>query len=344
MSAPKRARDDEPVGASAAGGAGGSPPPPLPPPPARHLPPAEDDDAYERRLKLTDVIGLVALNGYAREADACAGLCRETWRCIPAGLSAADADRVRRDHPLWQAIINLEQSEDKETRLQRGRSPRATSLLRYALFPSSASLMRRCCPGALKATRLHSAVFKGSLACVRELCEWHANIEAADWFGRTPLYLACEYRRVDIVRELLARGANTEAVTHDGATSLVTAGQQGLVDLVRELLLRGANIEAATNSGCTSLHVASLRGKLAVVRELLARGAHPNTADIYGETPLIDSSRHGDVEVVRALLTAGADKHHVANNGSTAASLAGTGLHAAPASRAAILALLAAAP
>ena len=91
MSAPKRAREDESA-AAAAGGAGDGPPPP---PPARRSRPADDDEAYERRLKLTDVIGFVALNGYAREANACSGLCRETWRCIPAGLSAADADRVR---------------------------------------------------------------------------------------------------------------------------------------------------------------------------------------------------------------------------------------------------------
>ena len=73
MSAEKRARGDVSAGA-AAGGAGGAPPPPA----HRRPPPAEDDDAYERRLKLTDVIGFVALNGYAREANACAGLCRES--------------------------------------------------------------------------------------------------------------------------------------------------------------------------------------------------------------------------------------------------------------------------
>ena len=118
MSAPKRARDDESAGA-AAGGTGGAPPPP-PPPPARRRPATRSAvaaEAYERRLKLTDVIGFVAQNGYAREANACAGLCRETWRCIPAGLSAADADRVRRDHPLWQAIIDLKHGKFKETRL-----------------------------------------------------------------------------------------------------------------------------------------------------------------------------------------------------------------------------------
>ena len=35
-------------------------------------------EAYERRLKLTDVIGFVAQNGYAREASRCARLC--PWR------------------------------------------------------------------------------------------------------------------------------------------------------------------------------------------------------------------------------------------------------------------------
>ena len=269
MSAPKRARDDEPVGA-AAGGAGGPPPPP--PPPARRLPLAEDDDAYERRLKLTDVIGFVALNGFAREANACSGLCRETWRCIPAGLGAADADRVRRDHPLWQAIIDLGHGKRKQTRLAM-------------------------------------AVQHGSLARVRELCDWRAQVDAVDSGGWTPLFWA-----------------SIKCIT----------------DVVRELLARGANIEATIKSGWTSLHAASLGGKLAVVRELLAHGADPNTANIYGETPLIGSSRNGRVEVVRALLAAGADKHHADVTGDTAASVAGG--HYAPHSRAAILALLAAAP
>jgi hypothetical protein len=237
MSAPKRALDDEAAAAAAAGGVGGAPPPPA------HLlpPPADDDDAFERRLKLTDIIGFVALNGYAREADACAGLNRETWRCIPAGLSAADADHVRRDHPLWQAIIDLKH-------------------------------------GQWRSTRLDLAAIKGRLSCVRELCDWRADIEAADNDGRTPLWYASSFGRLDVVRELLARGAN---------------------------------VNAATNFGTTSLMHASWRGH---------------------------------VEVVRALLAAGADKRRMTNNAHTATSLAGKDATAPPGSRAAILALLAAAP
>ena len=198
MSAPKRVRDDEPAGA-AARGAGG--PPPSPPPPA------EDDDAYERRLKLTDVIGFVAMNGYAREANACAGLNRETWRCIPAGLSASDADRVRRDHPLWQAIIDLKH-------------------------------------GAWKWSRLGWAAYYGHMARVRELCDWRADVEAADRDGRMPLWWASCRGHLDIVRELLARGANIEAATQSGSTSLLVACSHGHLNIVRELLARGANAKA----------------------------------------------------------------------------------------------------
>jgi len=230
--------------------------------------------AYERRLKLTDVIGLVAQNGYAREADACAGLTRETWRCIPAGLSATDADRVRRDHPLWQAIIDLRHGEWKETRLSRAAS-------------------------------------EGKLSRVRELCDWRADVEVTDVYGRTPL---------------------------------IDASYSGHHDVMRELLARGANIEAAMNEGITSLFIASQEGHICVVRELLARGANVNAADNNGDTPLIIASYFGYVDVVRALLSAGADKHHVDNVGDTATSCAGDGDGVKPSAKAAVLALLAAAP
>ena len=78
------------------------------------------------------------------------------------------------------------------------------------------------------------------------------------------------------------------------------------------------------------------------VLELLSHGANVNAVFSYGYTPLILSSFKGHVEVVRALLAAGADKHHVSCDGLTATSEAGTVGN--PGSRAAILALLAAAP
>ena len=235
MSALKRAREDEAAAGAATGGAGGpAPPPPQPPPlpPARRRPAtrsvvATEALAYERRLKLTDVIGLVAQNGYAREANGCAGLCRETWRCIPPGLSAADADRVRRSHPLWQAIIDL---------------------------PDDAHAFNLN-------TRMSKAVARDDLARVRELCDWQADIEAADEVGATPLWRAscCVGRtlprggcvRIAIVRELLARGADVNRVaSQEGNMSvLMAACAHGCTEVVGALLAAGADKQYASHIG-----------------------------------------------------------------------------------------------
>jgi hypothetical protein len=223
MSAPKRVRDDGP----AAGGAGGPPPPP---PPTRGLPPAEDDSAYERRLKLTDVIGFVALNGYAREADACAGLCRETWHCIPAELSEADADRVRRDHPLWQAIIDLEHGQHKWTRLMQ-------------------------------------AADVGDLARVRELCDWRADVEAKDGHGRTALHHACYAgsESADCARELIIRKTDLNAASAYGFTPLMIACIYRSVDTARLLLAAGADKRRVDSIGRTARSIAVLKGYTDIV-------------------------------------------------------------------------------
>ena len=80
------------------------------------------------------------------------------------------------------------------------------------------------------------------------------------------------------------------------------------------------------------------------MRALLARGANANAAFNTGETPLILASWQGHVDVVRALLAAGANKRHVQNDGATATSVAGAADGVKPAAKAAVLALLAAAP
>ena len=263
-----------------------------------------EPEGYERRTKLTDVLWILAKNGYEREADKCAGLNRETWTYVPPGLSEEDKDRVRKTNMYWQAIINLKYGERNQT-------------------------------------RLGWAARNGELARVRELCDWRADVDLADKGGQTPLVSASQSGHLDVMRELLARGANIEAADSIGRTPLYNSSGIGKLGVVRELLARGANIEVARNDGSTSLLIASCRGYLDVVRELLDSGAIVDAANNYGVTPLIRASWSGHTEVVRALLAAGANKHHVDNHGATALSHAGLFTNAPAGSRAAILALLA---
>jgi len=332
-----------------------------------------EPEGYESRTKLTDVLWILAKNGYAKEADDCAGLNRETWMYLPPEMSEEDKDRVRKTNMFWQAIINLKHGKWKMTRLvclaAAGKLSRVRELCDWRAGVNEAdkyghtplwlassnehiAVMRELLARGANvdaannegATSLYIASQHGRLTVVRELLAAGANIEAANNEGETSLFVASYGGDVDVVRELLAAGANIEAANNYGVTSLFVASRSNLVDVVRELLARGANIEAALDNGATSLYIASYGGHVDVVRELLARGANVEAARNNGATPLIIASWAGHADVVRALLAAGANKHHIRNDGATAVSLAGRSAGVKPKAKAAVLALLAAAP
>ncbi len=233
-----RASENAAVGASA-GGAGGPPPPP-PPQPQEPSPEPEPNLAT---LFLTRDVGfgdeplsLVVAFLAPRDRERLAATCRGTWRYVPAGLSAADADRVRCNHPLWQAIINLKQ-------------------------------------GALKQTRLSWAARRGHLARVRELCDWRADIEATDLFNSTPLIHASYLGQLDVVRELLSRGANVNAADCNGYTALLESSSCGHVEVVRALLAEGADKHHVSRDGVTATSIAGdggMPGSRAAIFALLA--------------------------------------------------------------------------
>ena len=293
MSDLKRAREEE-AGGHAAGGGGAAPPPAAAP----SVPLTQDDALL--------VLGIVAHNlarlmrtGHMEAATACAlsaawaarpprpdddegclararrsaelaaehaqrkaaeapkllriinkrvtGLCRDTWTCVPPGLSAADADRVRAEHPIWRAIIDLKH-------------------------------------GWREDTRLLWALREGKLARVRELCDWHADIEVADSFENTPLYAATILGHLDIVCYLLERGASVNAADCCHESSMHVASDHGRLDIVRELLAHGADVDAVTKEDHSPLLGASAFGHVEVVRALLAAGANKRHVNVYGDS------------------------------------------------------------
>jgi hypothetical protein len=287
-----------------------------------------EPEGYDSRTKLTDVLWILAKNGYAREADECAGLNRETWTYFPPDMSDEDKDRVRKTNMFWQSIINLEHR----------------MCCHYKCYKV------KCNHSAHKTTtRLGWAVRKGQLSRVRELCDWGANIQQPCYSvwkskstGWTPLHLACQEKSLDVVRELLDRGANIETVDEEGQTPLMSACWWGPSDIVLELLDRGAKIEAVDNLGRTSLYIASKNGRKDAISELLDRGANIETKSHHDNTPLMAASYEGQVEAVRILLASGANKNYVRpRDGATAAIVAGRAFCVKRSDKAAVLALLA---
>jgi hypothetical protein len=202
-----RASENAAVGASA-GGAGGPPPPPPPQPQA----PAPEPEPHLATLLLSRDVGfgdeplsLVVAFLAPRDRERLAATCRGTWRYVPAGMSAADADRVRCNHPLRQAIIDLKHGK------------------------------------YFKETRLHWAARSDELARVRELCDWRADIEATNCSNQTPLFSASVHGELAAERELLSRGVNANAVDIYGWTPLIWSSLFGHTEVVRALLAAGAD-------------------------------------------------------------------------------------------------------
>ena len=258
-------------------------------------------------LKLTDVAWIVAKNGYAADIWRCCGINREMWRWIDPCWTAEQAACVRRDHPFWQAIINLPHGEAGET-------------------------------------RLILAAKRGDLARVEELIAWHADVNAVDNDNGTALIYASATGLsggyVEVARTLLAAGAHLDATNEQGWTALIYASWMGHVEVVSLFLAAGADVNAANKEGYAALIRSSYYGHVDIMRKLLAKGAGVDVANSFGNTALISASCGGQVEGVRVLLKARANKHLIDNHGNTAHDCASQ----IPASTAAIRALLDLAP
>jgi ankyrin repeat protein len=160
------------------------------------------------------------------------GLCRDTWRCVPPGLSAADAARVRAEHPIWRAVIDM--------------------------------------PSCRGWTRLMWAAKDGNITILRSLCDWHAGLEVRSTYGATALLRASGNGHMDCVRELISHGADVNTADINGISPLMYASMHDNIDDVRALLAAGADKRRMDISGITA-HTYSVAGgpNGAAIRALL---------------------------------------------------------------------------
>ena len=191
---------------------------------------------------------------------------------------------------------------------------------------------------ALLPTLFCSAASMGATGEIQSMLQDGADVESADYDGRTGLHLAASTGHEDVVSLMLAKGANVNAVDRWGATPLVDsikhnhgdctdtlleAGGALLIDdadlaslLCRlaqeqdlatlETYLRcGANPNAADYDGRTALHIAASTGHKDITSLILQKGADVNAVDRFASTPLLDAIKHAHADCVDVLLTAG---------------------------------------
>jgi ankyrin repeat protein len=156
--------------------------------------------------------------------------------------------------------------------------------------------------------RLVDAVKNRNAEAVRTLLKQHADVNATQPDGATPLHWAAHFDDLTIADLLLRAGARANVSNDTGTTPLHLACTNRSAGMVETLLGAGANPNAALLSGETVLMTCARAGELDAVKALLARGADVNAKESsHGQTALMWAAAQKHPQVVEALVARGAD-------------------------------------
>ncbi len=176
---------------------------------------------------------------------------------------------------------------------------------------SAAGLLLALASGAVAADvdgRLLDAVKQGNGAAVRTLLAQHADANAREADGTTPLHWAIRADDLDTAQALIRAGARAGAANRYGVTPLSLAAANGNPATITLLVKAGADPNTASPSGESVLMTAARTGRIDAVRVLLEDGASVNVHEsTFGETALMWAAAENHADVVQLLLKQGAD-------------------------------------
>jgi len=162
--------------------------------------------------------------------------------------------------------------------------------------------------GSKPSTELNNAVIAGDPVRVSYLVEKkHADINARDSQGNTPLTNAVRIKSADMVAYLVEHHADVSRADSDGWTPLMTAAWIDDGGLIEYLVSHKADINAKNPAGLTPLGVASEYGKDIAVVALVKAGSDVNQRIGSGYTPLMLAVAGRSDRSAKALLDHGAD-------------------------------------
>ncbi|OQR89729.1 hypothetical protein THRCLA_09611 [Thraustotheca clavata] len=152
-------------------------------------------------------------------------------------------------------------------------------------------------------TALVIAAQCGNCVIAHLLLQHGANPLERDEGGYVPIYLAAEYRHVDVLREFWQDPSIYPPIAKE--TVLHKAATLGNLDIACYLIKKGANVNAPSRAGLIPLHNAVASGHIALVKLLLDHGSNVNTIGKSGITVLHSALTHPSASVIKLLLDYG---------------------------------------
>ncbi|MBV9743867.1 MAG: ankyrin repeat domain-containing protein [Acidobacteriia bacterium] len=161
---------------------------------------------------------------------------------------------------------------------------------------------------AAGSSEVADAVERGDLTAVQQLIEQHADVNAPQADGATPLHWAVYHSDREMLDLLLRAGANPKVANREGATPLWLASINGDTTTITALLKAGADPNEQLPLGRTPLMAAARTGNVDAIKLLLDHGAHVNVKErLRGTTPLMWAADEGHAAAIKLLIEHGAD-------------------------------------
>jgi len=157
---------------------------------------------------------------------------------------------------------------------------------------------------------------------VKYLAERGADLDARDNSDASPMDVAVMGGKIDLIKCLAKCGAKVNAKNRDGETPMFTAAMQGKTTSIECLIGLGADVNTRNKDGLTPIFKAAQFRQVGVIECLVAHGANVNATDTVGMTPVFLAAGSGQTECVERLVARGANVNATAKNGMTAIFLA----------------------
>ncbi|VDI69236.1 Hypothetical predicted protein [Mytilus galloprovincialis] len=150
---------------------------------------------------------------------------------------------------------------------------------------------------------LIESAWEGYTDIVEMLLKSDYNVNEADKFGRTALFVACLLGKTQVVKVLLDYKADHSLCDEKGQTPLLVASGKGYEDIVNVLLQSNAKVDICDVEGNSPLLVASSENHLSTIQVLLDRITDFPKCNKLGESPVFVACMNGGKDIVRYLLS-----------------------------------------